>query len=143
MSHRFPAVVTPDDNGTVFVTFPDVPEAMTNGQTAAEALGHAVDALNVALSFYVDEGQDIPQPSRPRRGQPVVAVEPLAAIKLAIYQAMRDQGVTVAELARRIGADRKIVRRILDLDHQSAVSQLEAALAALGKELVIEVRDAA
>ncbi len=67
----------------------------------------------------------------------------MAAAKLAIYQAMRDQGVTQVALARRIGCDPKDVRRLLDLMHRSRLDRLEAALAALGKRLVIEVRDAA
>jgi len=145
MIHRFayPAVVNPDENDTVFIIFPDVPEAMTNGRNAAEALDYAVDALTVALSLYIDDDRDIPRPSRPKRGQPIVAVEPLAAVKLAIYQAMREAGITQAALAARMKVNKKIVQRILDLDHQSTIEQLENALAALGKELVIEVRDAA
>jgi antitoxin HicB len=146
MSDRFrfayPATLTPDD-GAICVDFPDVPEAHSFGADEAEALEQAVDALTVALSLYVDDGRDIPRPSRPKRRQPVVALPSLAATKLAIYQAMRDQGVSVAALGRRMKIDRKNVRRILDLDHQSTIEQLEAALAALGKELVIEVRDAA
>lgn len=138
----YPATLTADA-GAVCVDFADVPEAHTFGATETEALEQATDALAVALSLYVDGDRDLPRPSRPRRGQPVVALPLLAATKLAIYQAMRDQGVTTAELARRMDIDHKSARRILDLDHQSKVEQLEAAAAVLGKELVIEVRDAA
>lgn len=138
----YPATLTPDD-GAICVDFVDVPEAHSFGATEAEALEHATDALAVALSLYVESGRDLPRPSRAKRGQPVVGVPLLAATKLAIYQAMRDQAVTAAELGRRLSIDHKSVRRILDLDHQSKVEQLEAAAAALGKELVIEVRDAA
>jgi hypothetical protein len=35
------------------------------------------------------------------------------------------------------------VRRLLDLDHRSRLDQLETALGALGKRLVLEVQDAA
>ncbi len=138
----YPAKLSPD-SGAICVEFPDVPEALTFGATEAEALGQAADALAVALSVYLEEGRDLPLPSRPRRGQAMVALPLLTATKLAIYQAMRVQGVSTAELARRLGVDHKSARRILDLDHQSKVEQLEAAAAALGKELVIEVRDAA
>ena len=40
----YPVILTPDD-GTVLVTFPDIPEAITFGTTDAEALAMAVDAL--------------------------------------------------------------------------------------------------
>jgi hypothetical protein len=40
----YPVILTPDD-GTVLVTFPDVPEAITFGADTDEALMYAVDAL--------------------------------------------------------------------------------------------------
>ncbi|MCH6590711.1 MAG: type II toxin-antitoxin system HicB family antitoxin [Proteobacteria bacterium] len=130
-------------NGTVVATFPDVPEAHTVGNVEAQALARAPDALETALAIYVDERRDLPRPARPRKGQRAVTLPPMAAAKLAIYQAMRDQGVTQVALARRLGCDPKDVRRLLDLMHRSRLDRLEAALAALGKRLVIEVRDAA
>jgi antitoxin HicB len=51
----YPVNLTPDD-GTVLVTFPDVPEAITFGMDEDEALLQAVDALETALSFYVKLG---------------------------------------------------------------------------------------
>ena len=130
-------------NGTVVATSPDVPEAHTVGNDEAQALARAPDALETALAIYVDERRDLPRPARPRKGQRAVRLPPMAAAELAIYQAMRDQGVTQVALARRLGCDPKDVRRLLDLMHRSRLDRLEAALAALGKRLVIEVRDAA
>ena len=130
-------------NGTVVASFPDVPEAHTVGNDEAQALARAPDALQTALAIYVDARRDLPRPTRPRKGQRAVALPPLAAAKLAIHQSMRDHGVTQVELARRIGCDPKDVRRLLDLMHRSRLDRLEAALAALGKRLVVEVRDVA
>ncbi len=101
------------------------------------------DALETALAIYLDEGRELPRPSRPRKGQRQVALRPMAAAKLAIHQAMRDQGVSQMELDRRIRRDPKDVRRLLDLMHRSRLDRLEAALATLGKRLIIEIRDAA
>lgn len=143
MRQLYPLDLLPGDDGTIVARFPDVPEALTFGRSEAEALEHAADALVVALSGYTDTGRAIPRPSRPRRGQRTIVLPPLVAAKLAIYTAMRDQKVTQAELAKRLGCDGRQVRRLLDLDHQSTVEQLDAALHALGKELVIEVRNAA
>ncbi len=140
---RYPVVLKRASNQTVVATFPDVPEAHTVGNDEAQALRRAPDALETALAIYVDERRDLPRPARPRKGQRMVALAPMAAAKLAIYQAMRDQGVTQVALARRIGCDPKDVRRLLELAHRSRLDRLEAALAALGKRLVIDVRDAA
>jgi len=47
----YPVTLTPDDNGTVLVTFADVPEAITFGADEDEALLNAIDALETGLSF--------------------------------------------------------------------------------------------
>jgi antitoxin HicB len=120
-----------------------VPEALTVGETREDALEWAADALHVAFTGYVDEHWDIPRPSRPKRGQPLVALPPRVALKLAIYQAMRDQGVSQSDLARRLECDPRQVRRLLDLDHESRLDFMEAALKALGKRLVVDVQNAA
>jgi antitoxin HicB len=43
---RYPVKLKPDSGGFV-VTFPDVPGAITEGDSKAEALHHALDALEV------------------------------------------------------------------------------------------------
>ncbi|MGB5834881.1 MAG: type II toxin-antitoxin system HicB family antitoxin, partial [Thiohalocapsa sp.] len=66
----YPVELTPD-GGTLLVTFPDVPEAITFGADADEALSQAVDALESALSFYVGNRRPLPAPSAPE-GRPTV-----------------------------------------------------------------------
>ena len=58
----YPVTLTPDD-GTVLVTFPDVPEAITFGHNEAEAKQQAVDALETALSLYINDHLPLPVPS--------------------------------------------------------------------------------
>jgi antitoxin HicB len=103
----------------------------------------AEHALTAALRAYVEDGRTIPRPSRPKRGQPRAVVPPMAAAKLTIYEAVRAAGLSQTALAERLGCDPRQVRRLLDLDHRSRIDQLEAALRALGKRLVLEVEDAA
>ena len=86
----YPVALSRGRDGSTIAQFPDVPEALTNGRDADNAVDWAQDALVVALSAYVEAGRDIPRPSRPRRNQRVVPVPPMVAAKLAIYQAMRD-----------------------------------------------------
>ena len=76
----YPVTLTPDD-GTVLVTFADVPEAITFGADEGEALRNAVDALETGLSFYVDAGNPLPKPSRPKRGQKTVCAPALPCTK--------------------------------------------------------------
>jgi antitoxin HicB len=96
----YPVLLTPDGD-SVLVTFVDVPEAITHGQDEVEALLYAVDALETALSFYVDARKPLPAASKPKRGQRTVRPSALEGAKLGVYQAMTEQGIKRAELARR------------------------------------------
>jgi antitoxin HicB len=87
--------------------------------------------------------EEIPRPSRIKRGQRAVAVPFWIAGKLALYLAMRERGVNNSELARRIGVRETVVRRMLDPNHATRPVRLQRALAALGKHLVVAVQDAA
>jgi len=129
----YPVILTPDE-GTLLVTFPDVPEAITFGMTVDEAMLHAVDALETGLSFYVDARKPLPEPSvRPD----LLTVRPsaLEGVKLAIYREMTLQGIRKAELARRLGWKAPQVDRLFDLGHASRLDQLEAAAKALGRHI--------
>jgi len=81
--------LTPDD-GTVLVTFPDVPEAITFGADEDEAMLYAVDVLETALSMYVDARKLLPSVSKPLRGQKTVRPSALECAKLGVYQAMTE-----------------------------------------------------
>ncbi len=141
--YLYPARLGNDTNGTILVTFPDVPEAITYGQDRAEAFVRAANALEAALSFYVDEGKPLPKAGRARgRNIVPVAVCALADLKLQLYESQRSPGIRKAELARRMGISRTNIDRLFDLTRSSRVEQLEAAFRALGKRLVIQVEDA-
>lgn len=139
MNLSYPVTLKHYRNGQVGVFFADVPEAITAGANEAEALDRAQDALIVALSGYLDDGRPLPVPGKAKRGQPLAVLPPRVAIKLAIHEAMCEQGVTQASLGELLGIDGRQVRRILDLDHESKLSQLEAALAALGLRACVSV----
>ena len=120
------------------VTFPDVYGANTGGWSRQEALELAKDCLGVALGMYVKARQDVPAPSPPADGQVLISVTPILAAKLALYTAMREQGMTSVALARRLGVQENAVRRLIDPGHRSHVTSVEKALQTLGRSLVVE-----
>lgn len=134
----YPVILTPDD-GSVLVTFPDVPEAITFGADADEALMYAVDALETALSFYVEARKPLPAVSKPIPGQKTVRPSPLECAKLGVYQAMTEQGIKKSELARRLGWHLPQVDRLFDLRHASKLEQVEAAANVLGRHIEVHV----
>jgi antitoxin HicB len=142
MRYVYPADLHPEPDGSaVSLRFPDVPGALTWGDEA-EALALAEDCLVTALYGCVRYGEAIPRPG-PARGRPTIAVPPLVAAKLALYTAMREQAIEAAELARRLGASEKVVQSMLHLKRRTHVALLEQALARLGMQLEVSVREAA
>ena len=139
----YPATVEADEDGFFLATFPDIPEAGTDGKTKQEALAGAQDSLIAALGGYIKLKRDIPPPSEPTPSKHAVSLPSLVTAKLVLYQAMRDAKMTQVALGKRLGVTESIVRRMLDLDHRSHIGQIENALAVLGKRLIVEVRDAA
>lgn len=137
MMFDYPVLLTPDD-GTILVTFPDVPEAITFGENENDALKHAVDALESALSFYVDDRKALPIPSK-IDGLKTVSPSALECVKLSLYVEMQKQGVKKAELARRLNCHTPQVDRLLDLTHASKFEQLEKALGVLGKRVEVAI----
>ena len=133
----YPVLLTPD-NDSLLVTFPDIPEAITFGMNEEEALKQAVDALETALSFYVDDRRVLPTPSV-IEGLATVRPSALESVKLGLYAEMLKQGVRKSELARRLNCHLPQVNRLLDLTHASRLEQLEAAINALGKRLDVMI----
>ena len=77
-----------DDNDTFLVTSCDFPELTAFGNDRDDALAHAVDALEEAVAARIHDGEDIPAPSN---GENMVALPALTAIKVMLYQGMREQ----------------------------------------------------
>ena len=134
----YPVIFTPDDNGTILVTFPDIPEAVTFGDDEDDALLRAVDALESMLAAKMVDREDIPTPSSTDDG-PYVRLSALTTAKVLLYQAMKQQNIRKAELARKLGWHAPQADRLLDLNHASRLDQIERALAVLGKHLDVSV----
>ncbi|OGI54855.1 MAG: hypothetical protein A3E57_06405 [Candidatus Muproteobacteria bacterium RIFCSPHIGHO2_12_FULL_60_33] len=143
MLMAYPTNLKHQKDGLILVAFPDVPEALTEAKTVSEALHEAQDALLAALGGYINTRRPIPSPSKLKRGQRLVFLPPLPAAKLALYQAMRDSNLTNVALGKRLKITEAAVRRLIDLDHRSHIGQVEEALTALGKRLVVEIEKAA
>lgn len=75
----YPAVLTPaalfDSDETGFVaSFPDLPEAVTQGETEVEALREAADCLEEAIANRMRRRLEVPTPSPVGEGQHPVSI---------------------------------------------------------------------
>lgn len=139
-TYSYPATFEPGENpSVVVVSFQDVPEAITEGDGEAEARLQAAEALGLALLVYLRMERPLPKPGK---GKIMISPPPDVAAKIAVIETFRNSGLTRVEIARRIGRDEKVVRRILDPMHTTDLSTLSAALNAMNARLVIGVEAA-
>jgi antitoxin HicB len=135
----YPVNLELDTNNSYLVTFPDIPEALSAGEDEGEALLNALDALETVIEAYFDEKREVPMPSKPKKGQPVVTLPALVVTKVLLQNEMLRQGVRKSELARRLNVHMPQVDRLLDPRHSSKLEAIEAAFLSLGKRLKISL----
>ena len=136
----YPVTLTPDEvDGGFVITFRDVPEAITQGDSIAESLEEAAGALEAAIAGRIQGGMNIPVPSRPQRGEKMVPVPLQTAMKATLYMAMKEANVSEVELARQLHTHENEVRRILDPHHGTKLPTIERALSVLGKRVELHV----
>jgi antitoxin HicB len=132
----YPIKLTKDDNGTYLVTCPDFPEATTFGKDMDDSCKRAVDAIEEAIAARMADREPIPRPSK---GKYRVVLPAQAAAKIFLYRLMLDQDVSKNQLARFLKWHRPQVDRLLNLHHATRMDALEAALAALGARMKIQI----
>ncbi len=59
----YPAVFHPNDDGSITVTFPDLPGCITEGKSLENALYMAQDALAVWMEYTIDHKEPVPEAS--------------------------------------------------------------------------------
>ena len=138
---RYPIRLTKDDNGTYLVDVPDVPEAHTFGETKDDAKRHALDVILTAFDARMRDKEPIPVPSPATRSRMYVDLPPIDVAKIALYTTMQEQRIGKAALAKRLDWHLAQLSRVLTLRYQSKFSQIEQALEAVGKRIVLDVEN--
>lgn len=133
----YPARLTPEAEGGFTVTFDAVPEAITYGANESEAMAMAGEVLELAIAERMDRAEDIPSPSPARADEMLVSMRPLLAAKVALYCALARHHVTKSDLARRLGVDEAVVRRMLHPRRATRIDNVATALNALGVTLQV------
>lgn len=141
--YEYPAKFKPAGEGGFVVTFPDIPEAITQGESIEDCIEQAADALEEAIIGRINTVEPIPAPSRAKKGQYVIPVPLQTACKAALYEEFSGTGLSKVEIAAKLGIDEKEVRRLLDPHHPSKPIRIEEILERAGKRLFIGVKDKA
>jgi len=143
MKLSYPVNLMPQQDGNWLVRFDDIPEALTEGESRKQAMFEALDCLIAALGGYIREGRDIPLPSFPKKDRETVVLPVLVSAKIALYRTILESGISYGELAMKMGVSKREIEKLLDPDERSDIDRIDDALFLLGKEMEIEIRNAA
>lgn len=135
----FPARFERDDDGGFVVTFRDVPEAITQGDTLNEAREAAADALATALEFYIEDHRPVPAASAAEEGEELIALSLSVSAKVLLLNQMSAAGVRPVDLARTMGVRPQEVTRILNLRHATKIDTIDQAFRALGYRIELRI----
>lgn len=133
MKIAYQAILDPQPEGGFTVTFPDLPDAITEGETEAEALFNATEVLTLTLDARMDEGDEIPESS----DHGGVWVSPAPSCQAALLVRQARNGKPLSEIARALNTSWAAAQRLEDPRHSPTVKQLDRVAAALGKKLVL------
>jgi antitoxin HicB len=140
-TYTYRAVIEPGEDAEWVVSFPDVPEAVTQAETPAAARHAAQDALGLALLSYPARGRPLPGRSLaavPADAEAVdVSAAPDVTAKLAVLEAAA--GRSPEELAALLRTSPGDLAQILDPMHDTDLHVLTQALEGLGQRLIVGV----
>ena len=136
---RYPADFNLQADGCYVVSFRDIPEALTQGYSLDEAKEQALDALITAMDFYFEDNRAVPIPSEPLDGEYVIELPISIWSKVLLLNAMLEQRVSQADLAKRLHKTRQEMQRIIDLNHNTKIDTIVDALKQLGKQPIFSV----
>ena len=137
MNVLYPAIFEYDRSEKRYtVSFPELPECITEGESLEEALFNASEVLTLTLEGRMDEGAEIPMPLT-HKGTKLIA--PSARAQAALLMRWAKGEHTTAEIARALNTSWPAVSRLEDPHHWPNLRQLERAAAAIGQRLVISL----
>ena len=136
MKIEYPARITKEEDGIFFVSFPDIDEAMTQGETLEEALFNASEVLTLTMEYRLDEDQEIPEPSD-IKGRHTHLISPDAKVQAALLVRKARADKSLADLARALETSWPSVKRLENPHNSPTLKMIEKAAAALGKRLVL------
>ena len=84
--YAYPAIFTPEEDGSYSINFPDLEGCYTCGDCLEDGIEMAADALALVLYGYEKDGREIPAPSVPALShfQEMLSLIILPAIPCAI-----------------------------------------------------------
>lgn len=140
MNVLYPATITFDkDDNRYFVEFPDIPEAITEGESLEEAIFNAQEALTLSIEGRLDEGTEIPAPSVCNEEKKLISPSVRAQAALLVRWAKSRGEHTTSDIARNLNTSWPAASRLENPKHWPSLRQLEKVANVLGQQLIISM----
>ena len=136
---KFPALFAPDENGGYVVTFRDIPEAITQGDTLDEAREAAKDALITAMDFYLEDNRHVPESSQAEANEEFIELPISVSAKIMLINEMIKKRIRPADLAKEMKIKPQEVTRIMNLSHATKIDTLAHAFLVVGRRLELHL----
>ena len=97
--------------GVYQISFPDLPNVITYGETKEEALKNASDALNGVLECDYEAGFSLPKPKQ-KAGKGFYPVDVLPHVEFPYRLRQMRNGRTQTEIAKKLGISYQVYQRL-------------------------------
>jgi len=136
LSLSYPAKITPDLEGFT-VSFRDLKNVFSEGETYSEALFNAQQVIDLLLEDMLHDGLSIPKPSAKKPNEVLVAVSPEIAVPVMLHQLREDKHYSLMQVARSMGVSYQAYQQI-ESGKNITLKSLKRAAAALG--VMVEIK---
>jgi antitoxin HicB len=124
-------------DGAFLVSFPDLANVNTYGDTLKEALKNAAEAINGALETDFERGYILPE-TKARRGRSMHPIEIYPHIEIAYTLRHLRNGYTQAQIAKRLGISQQAYQKLENPRNcNPTVKTLEKISGVLNKKLEV------
>lgn len=137
---EYPAKIEKNSKGGYTVTFRDLPEAVTDGNTYRSALLMAEESLKKALNRCFRVKVPMPKPSAPNEDEVIIYLPASIVVKALLMDTLVKEGITQAQLAKKMGIPSQHITRLTRLNSMTKLDTMEKAFRAIGKELIITAK---
>ncbi len=135
----FPIILTPDlTDGGYVVTFPDLPEAITQGENIEDCLKEATDCLEEAIALRIDEQLDLPLPSEIQSDY-WVELPLQICLKAVLYLSIKESGISYQKLAKTLNIQEQEISKNIQPNQPTSLEMTENILSVLGKKLQVNL----
>lgn len=146
MDHTFEltygATLSHEEDGIV-VTFRDLDNVITEGDTEEEAVFNAQEALDGVLASMTAHGDEIPVPSDIKDSEFGIAVSPEVAAPVLLHVLRTQQHKSLSDVAKTLGKSYQAVQRMERQGSNLTLKSLKMAAAALGATVEIRLKKVA